>query len=196
MDYKYIEELVKLAKEKDIEAQELLVEEFKPIIYGLSSKVFAPGYEKEDLVSESYRILFNCVAKYDLNKHRFVAYSINAIKNNFNYILRQSIRRDSFEGLISGDVASELYNFILPEEDSYEENDFDILDKDLLSYVFKSLTKEELELIKLIVLEDYTVKEYSRIKSLNYSTAVKRKKVALDKIRLPLLEFRNNTYNI
>ena len=32
MDYKYIESLVKLAKEKDIEAQEILVEEFKPII--------------------------------------------------------------------------------------------------------------------------------------------------------------------
>ena len=38
MDYKYIESLVKLAKGKDIEAQELLVEEFKPIIYGLTKK--------------------------------------------------------------------------------------------------------------------------------------------------------------
>ena len=66
MDYKYIETLVKLAKEKDIKAQEILVEEFKPIIYGLTKKVFAPGYEREDLISESYRILFNCIAKYDL----------------------------------------------------------------------------------------------------------------------------------
>ena len=87
MDYKYIESLVKLAKEKDIEAQEILVEEFKPIIYGLTKKVFAPGYEGEDLISESYRILFNCIAKYDTSKHRFVAYSINAIKITLNIYL-------------------------------------------------------------------------------------------------------------
>ena len=63
MDYKYIESLVKLAKEKDIKAQELLVEEFKPIIYGLTKKISASGYEREDLISESYRILFNCIKK-------------------------------------------------------------------------------------------------------------------------------------
>ncbi|VYU54387.1 hypothetical protein [Clostridium paraputrificum] len=50
MVYKYIESLVKLAKEKDIEAQELLVEEFKPIIYGLTKKISASGYEREDLI--------------------------------------------------------------------------------------------------------------------------------------------------
>lgn len=108
MDYKYIETLVKLAKEKDIEAQEILVEEFKPIIYGLTKKVFAPGYEREDLISESYRILFNCIAKYDTSKHRFVAYSINAIKNNFKYILRKSTQRDDHEGLLSGDISTDL----------------------------------------------------------------------------------------
>ena len=79
MDYKYIESLVKLAKGKDMEAQELLVEEFKTIIYGLTKKISASGYEREDLISESYRILFNCIDKYHLSKHRFVAYSINAI---------------------------------------------------------------------------------------------------------------------
>lgn len=196
MDYKYIESLVKLAKEKNTEAQELLVEEFKPIIYGLTKKISASGYEREDLISESYRILFNCIEKYDLSKHRFVAYSINAIKNNFKYILRKSTRRGDYEGLISKDIALDLESIIPHEEGTYEKNESDIIDDQILKHIFKDLAKDELELINLIVFEDYTVREYAKLKKLNYSMAVKKKKLALDKIKIPFNEFLNNTYNI
>ncbi|CUO16772.1 MAG: sigma-70 family RNA polymerase sigma factor [Clostridium sp.] len=196
MDYKYIESLVKLAKEKNTEAQELLVEEFKPIIYGLTKKISASGYEREDLISESYRILFNCIEKYDLSKHRFVAYSINAIKNNFKYILRKSTRRGDHEGLISKDIAADLESIIPHEEGTYEKNESDIIDDQILKHIFKDLAKDELELINLIVFEDYTVREYAKLKKLNYSMAVKKKKLALDKIKIPFNEFLNNTYNI
>lgn len=196
MDYKYIEGLVKLAKKKDTEAQELLVEEFKPIIYGLTKKISASGYEKEDLISESYRILFNCIAKYDLSKHRFVAYSINAIKNNFKYILRKSTRRGDHEGLISKDIALDLESIIAHEEGTYEKKESDIIDDQILKHIFKDLAKDELELINLIVFEDYTVREYAALKKINYSMAVKKKKLALDKIKIPFNEFINNTYNI
>ena len=196
MDYKYIESLVKLAKEKNTEAQELLVEEFKPIIYGLTKKISASGYERENLISESYRILFNCIEKYDLSKHRFVAYSINAIKNNFKYILRKSTRRGDHEGLISKDIAADLESIIPHEEGTYEKNESDIIDDQILKHIFKDLAKDELELINLIVFEDYTVREYAKLKKLNYSMAVKKKKLALDKIKIPFNEFLNNTYNI
>ena len=196
MDYKYIENLVKLAKGKDIEAQELLVEEFKPIIYGLTKKISASGYEREDLISESYRILFNCIDKYDLSKHRFVAYSINAIKNNFKYILRKSTRRGDHEGLISKDIAGDLESIIAHEEGTYEKKESDIIDDQILKHIFKDLAKDELELINLIVFEDYTVREYAALKKINYSMAVKKKKLALDKIKIPFNEFINNTYNI
>ncbi|MDB2118764.1 MAG: sigma-70 family RNA polymerase sigma factor [Clostridium sp.] len=196
MDYKYIESLVKLAKEKDTEAQELLVEEFKPIIYGLRKKISASGYEREDLISESYRILFNCIDKYDLSKHRFVAYSINAIKNNFKYILRKSTRRGDHEGLISKDIAGDLESIIAHEEGTYEKKESDIIDDQILKHIFKDLAKDELELINLIVFEDYTVREYAALKKINYSMAVKKKKLALDKIKIPFNEFINNTYNI
>ncbi len=33
-------------------------------------------------------------------------------------------------------------------------------------------------------------------KNLNYSTAVKKKKSALDKMKIPFNEFMNNTYNV
>ena len=196
MDYKYIESLVKLAKEKDTEAQELLVEEFKPIIYGLRKKISASGYEREDLISESYRILFNCIDKYDLSKHRFVAYSINAIKNNFKYILRKSTRRGDHEGLISKDIAGDLESIIAHEEGTYEKKESDIIDDQILKHIFKDLAKDKLELINLIVFEDYTVREYAALKKINYSMAVKKKKLALDKIKIPFNEFINNTYNI
>lgn len=196
MDYKYIEGLVKLAKEKDIKSQELLVKEFKPIIYGLTKKISASGYEREDLISECYRILFNCIDKYDLSKHRFVAYSINAIKNNFKYILRKSTRRGDHEGLISKDIATDLESIITHEEGTYENKESDIIDDQILKHIFKDLTKDELELINLIVFEDYTVREYAALKKINYSMAVKKKKLALDKIKIPFNEFLNNTYNI
>lgn len=196
MDYKYIKSLVKLAKEKDIEAQELLVEEFKPIIYGLTKKIFAPGYEREDLISESYRILFNCIDKYDLSKHRFVAYSINAIKNNFKYILRKSTRRGDHEELTFRDITTDLESIISHEEGTYKKKESDIIDDQILKHIFKDLAKDELELINLIVFEDYTVREYAALKKINYSMAAKKKKLALDKIKIPFNEFLNNTYNI
>lgn len=196
MDYKYIESLVKLAKEKDIKSQELLVKEFKPIIYGLTKKIFASGYEREDLINESYRILFNCIDKYDSSKHRFVAYSINAIKNNFKYILRKSTRRGDHEGLISKDIAGDLESIIAHEEGTYEKKESDIIDDQILKHICKDLAKDELELINLIVFEEYTVREYAALKKINYSMAVKKKKLALDKIKIPFNEFLNNTYNI
>ena len=196
MDYKYIESLVKLAKEKDIKSQELLVKEFKPIIYGLTKKIFASGYEREDLINESYRILFNCIDKYDSSKHRFVAYSINAIKNNFKYILRKSTRRGDHEGLISKDIAGDLESIIAHEEGTYEKKESDIIDDQILKHICKDLAKDELELINLIVFEEYTVREYAALKKINYSMAVKKKKLALDKIKIPFNEFINNTYNV
>ena len=88
MDYRYIESLVKLAKEKDIEAQELLVEEFKPIIYGLTKKISASGYEREDLISECYRILFNCIKKINysmaVKKKKLALDKINMIQVNID----------------------------------------------------------------------------------------------------------------
>ena len=94
------------------------------------------------------------------------------------------------------DIATDLEHMIPHEEGTYEKKESDIIDNQLLKHISKDLTKDELELINLIVFEDYTVREYAALKKLNYSMAVKKKKLALEKIKIPFNEFLNNTYNI
>lgn len=190
MDYKYIEKLVTLAKDDDIKSKNLLVEEFLPIITNMVKSVHAPGYDKEDLINESFKILFNCVTLYDLSKHRFVGYAITAIRNNFNYILRKSIKRNEFEGVASNSLSDDL-EFLLGVEE-----DLEIHDDDLKNYVLKSLTNEERELVDLVVFNDYSIKEYAKIKNLKYSTVAKRKTTIFNKIKIPLNRFIDNPINL
>ncbi len=42
-----------------------------------------------DLQHECYQSLFKCLSLYNLDKHRFVAYATNAIKNNMNDLIKR-----------------------------------------------------------------------------------------------------------
>jgi RNA polymerase sigma factor (sigma-70 family) len=98
MDYKHIENLVLLCKANNGEAKETLVSEFNPLIINLCKKSFVSGYEFEDIRNECYKTLFNCIKLYEPEKHRFVAYASNAMKNSVNCLIRKSVRRPKTDG--------------------------------------------------------------------------------------------------
>jgi DNA-directed RNA polymerase specialized sigma subunit len=91
MDFNEIEDLVADAKSQNQQSKERLVEEFKPFIINLSNKTFISGYDTKDIQNECYRILFKCVSVYKLEKHRFVAYATNGIKNSINDLIRKRV---------------------------------------------------------------------------------------------------------
>ena len=76
MDFNEIENLVELAKANNKTAKVELMVQFTPLILNLSKRSFVNSYEFADIKNECYHTLFKCVGLYNLDKHRFVAYSL------------------------------------------------------------------------------------------------------------------------
>ncbi|MBN1042815.1 sigma-70 family RNA polymerase sigma factor [Clostridium botulinum] len=182
MDLKYVEMLAKEAKNGDNLSKENLIEEFRPFIRNLSRKTFIHGYDKDDIENECYKNLFKCLNSYDLEKHRFVAYATNGIKNNLNDLIRKTKNRDNSEGSCTLTLSDNLEDALPSNEPNLEDMLCNECDLDLLKYAIKKLTKEEQELIDFIFFKNNTIRLYSNLKDMCYSTAAKRKMDVLKKI--------------
>ncbi|NFH89626.1 sigma-70 family RNA polymerase sigma factor [Clostridium botulinum] len=182
MDLKYVEMLAKEAKNGDNLSKENLIEEFRPFIRNLSRKTFIHGYDKDDIENECYKNLFKCLNSYDLEKHRFVAYATNGIKNNLNDLIRKTKNRDNSEGSCALTLSDNLEDALPSNEPNLEDMLCNECDLDLLKYAIKKLTKEEQELIDFIFFKNNTIRLYSSLKNMCYSTAAKRKMDVLKKI--------------
>ncbi len=186
MNYDEIENLVHLAKTGDTNAKETLIMEFTPLISKLSRKSFIDSYEAADIRNECFKTLFKCVCLYDSDKHRFVAYATNAIRNLINHLIRVSIRRNKTEGreafILDGKMEKILY---------YEDEEADTL---LLSELYQprlkaaleSLALKERDLVTYVYFKKYSLKRYSQFKGIPYSTVVNRKSRILSKLRMAL----------
>ncbi|MBN1078362.1 MULTISPECIES: sigma-70 family RNA polymerase sigma factor [Clostridium] len=182
MDLKYVEMLAKKSKDGDNLSKENLIEEFRPFIRNLSRKTFIHGYDKNDIENECYKNLFKCLNSYDLEKHRFVAYATNGIKNNLNDLIRKTKNRDNSEGSCALTLSDNLEDALPSNEPNLEDMLCNECDLDLLKYAIKKLTKEEQELIDFIFFKNNTIRLYSSLKNMCYSTAAKRKMEVLKKI--------------
>ncbi len=182
MDLKYVEMLAKNSKDGDNLSKENLIEEFRPFIRNLSRKTFIHGYDKNDIENECYKNLFKCLNSYDLEKHRFVAYATNGIKNNLNDLIRKTKNRDNSEGSCALTLSDDLEDALPSNEPNLEDMLCNECDLDLLKYAIKKLTKEEQELIDFIFFKNNTIRLYSSLKNMCYSTAAKRKMDVLKKI--------------
>ena len=182
MDFDYIEALVTRCKNNDAIAKEKLAAEFRPLIYNISKRTFIDGYNAYDIMQECYQSLFKSVSMYNLEKHRFVAYATNAIKNNMGDLIRRIKIRSSTEGSdalsLHDDVEKEFPSDEIPTETSLCE----MCEYEDLKLALKTLNEEEKELIDFVFYRNYTIKEYAYIKNMCYSTAILKKKTILMKI--------------
>ncbi|NFH89565.1 sigma-70 family RNA polymerase sigma factor [Clostridium botulinum] len=196
MNFKYVEMLAKKSKDGDNLSKEKLIEEFRPFIKNLSIKTFIHGYDRNDIENECYKNLFKCLKSYNLEKHRFVAYATNGIKNNLNDLIRKTKNRDNAEGSSALTLTNNL-EYILP---SNNENLEEILcnkcDLEILKTAIKNLTEEEQELIDFIFFKNNTIRLYSDLKDMCYSTAVNRKTITLKKIGRIIGGFNNSIQGI
>ena len=182
MNYNIIENLVIESKEGNQKSKEKLLEEFKPFILNISSKTHIDGYSNYDLQNECYAILLKCVNKYNPEKHRFVAYGTNAIKNGLYTLLRNTKRREKLEGTytLTSDGNLESLNLF-----SYGAIDDKILkDCELkeINFAINELSKEEKEFLNFIIINNKTVKEYAKNKNISYSSALYKKSLLIKKI--------------
>jgi len=182
MDFNYVEELVYKCKSGDELSKEKLAQEFRPLIINISKRTFIDGYEIHDLHNECYKSLFKCLELYNLEKHRFVAYATNAIKNNMNDL----IKRTKSKSLTDGNDALSLHDDVekdLPSNDIGLEDFFcSECDYTDLRLALNDLNEDEKELIDFLFFKDNTIQTYAYIKNMCYSTASLKKKVIPKKI--------------
>jgi len=182
MNFEYIETLVTNCKNGDSISKEKLVEEFKPLILNISKKTFIDGYEIYDLHNECFTTLFKCVSVYNLEKHRFVAYATNSIKNNINDLIKRIKTRSATEGNAALSLHEDTEKDLPSQEVGLEDLLCEQCDLDELRFAINNLTEDEKELIDFIFYKNNTVQTYAYFKNLCYSTANQKKKVTLKKI--------------
>lgn len=182
MNYDYIESLIRKIKAGDNTSKELLIEEFRPLIINISKKTHIHGYEFCDIKNECYKILFKCVKLYDIDKHRFIAYATNGIKNSINDLIRKSINQapvNSTKTLLMDEV---LENTLRCEYNCLDEILLKKTDNKLLKIALEKLSSEEKDLIYNIFFKKSTLINYSRLKNISYYEAKKLKNNILDKL--------------
>ncbi|GAA0077254.1 sigma-70 family RNA polymerase sigma factor [Clostridium sp. CTA-5] len=182
MDYNYIENLVRKSKDGDKLSKEKLIEEFRPFILNLSKRTFIDGYDLYDVQNECYKNLLKCLKSYNLEKHRFVAYATNGIKNNINDLIKRSKNRSSTEGYEALTLCDNLEHTLPSDNSNLEDILCDKCAFQTLRLAINNLSEEEKELIDFVFFKNNTIKLYSDLKDMCYSTAVNRKTNALRKI--------------
>jgi RNA polymerase sigma factor (sigma-70 family) len=185
VNYEYVETLVTAAKAGDLNAKQMLLEEFTPFIHSLSGRVFIQGYERCDIKNECFLTLCDCISKYNLNAHRFTAYATNSIKNNLNVLLINYAKHNNIDGIfsLSDDLENTFsLNHLIEEECTLIEHEYNIL----LSAIKNELTDSEKKLIIFVYYKNNTLTNYAYHENISYVTASKRKKKILVKLKLLL----------
>lgn len=194
MNYEYIEKIVLQAKAGDTEAKELLVAEFNSLIMNLSKKSFITSYEPCDIRNECYKTLFKCVRLYNPDKHRFVAYATNAIKNSINHLIRTSVRRTGAEGSSAFILDSSFQNTISTANYNILESLIVSEYNSKLRSAMKNLNVSDKELLSLVYFKGCSLKKYSEIKGITYYTALKKRNNILCKLENALAKENINYY--
>jgi len=190
MNFKYVEQLAFESKTGIISSKEKLLEEFRPFIINFASKTFIYGFEMQDIQNECYITLLKCIKMYNPIKHQFVGYAIRAIKNSIFYILRKSKNRSSAEGSEALTANGDLEYLNLSTKDELDETIFKKCDTLEMKDALSKLSHDEREFIQIVVFQKNTIKDYSKLKKISYSTALYKK----DKIFKKLTNYINLYY--
>ena len=182
MNFDYIEALVTKCKNNDQLAKEKLAAEFRPLIYNISKRTFIDGYNIHDIQQECYQSLFKSVSMYNLEKHRFVAYATNAIRNNINDLIKRVKSRSFAEGNDALSLCNNFEKDLPSQEISAEVLLCEKCDFHDLKLALKNLNEDEMALIDFVFFKNNTVQDYAYLKNMCYSTAIVKKKNILKKI--------------
>ena len=175
MNYDYIESLVIKSKDKEPEATNKLINEFTPYIINISKKTFIPSYTYEDILSECYTSLLVAIKRYNINRHRFVAYALTAIKNNL-WLLAKRNKKINLDYV-------DFINEIAADDIKIDDNLLNNEEADYLTSIISKLSPEEYTLYKYLFIDNKSIKEYTYINKLQYHTVYSMRKNLLYKIK-------------
>lgn len=187
MNYLELDELVLKAKNKDEGAMEKLLNKYKYFIVKYASRVYINGYEMNDLIQMANIAIIRSVEKYTPGNGNFTPYVTYAIRNTFNYLIRQKAKENLIESIEAPITIGIRLEDTLMDDVSTEE---DYIKKELAELIREEVDKLEenlKDIITFIYLDcEGNLKSYSQSRNLQYSTAAKRKALAFNKLRSKL----------
>ena len=165
------EELVKLAKKGDENAENTLLERYKDLAVKISRSYFIIGGELEDIVQEGMIGLYKAIKNFSENKSTFKTFAVTCIKHQIqsaikkantkkNAPLSNSVSLQSFSDN-SDDERFLPVNLIMqvsPDERVVEKENY----QNLVLTIKKALSKKEFEVLRYY-LQGYSYKEIAEI---------------------------------
>lgn len=180
-----LEEMIKMAKVGDKDALWMIIKKFEGVVVKQAACTYISGYDMDDLIQIGYMSIMKAVTAFDFDKNtNFTGYVVNAIKNNFYYLIRGKMK---INGEVSinktTDTGCNLLDFLISDYDIEGE----VLKEDeinrLLTLV-KNLNEDERELINYVYLaEKGNLTKYAKERNINYSTCIKRRDRILKKLK-------------
>lgn len=184
MNSECIEYLVLKAKSGDKSSLENILSEFTPLIIKYSSSIYLSSYSREDLIQEGYLYLVNIIKKYNPKRNRFVVYASIALKNNYNYLIRQKARYNmelsynNSTGQSDGD-----FGYFLTDNLDIEEKFIQYKNKTALYSALKNLGEEELDILIHYYFKELSIKNYALKNNMLYHNCVNLKRTALSHLK-------------
>lgn len=179
-----INDLVLRAKNGDEKGREYIINRLNPFLHKCCNNIYINGYDKDDLLQLGKISILKAIDKYEVDKGEFIPYAMRSIKNNFNYLIRCKVKTN-YEVSLNTPIGEDI---ILQDKLTYEEEFIEEhIDNEIRGYLYEfvdMLKIEHKELIYYIYLEKKgNLKDYSEYKNMNYMTVVKRKEVAIKKLK-------------
>ncbi|WP_243447595.1 sigma-70 family RNA polymerase sigma factor [Clostridium tetani] len=184
-----IEYLVSKAKLGDKNSLEMILDEFTPTIIKFSSCIYLSSYNMEDLIQEGYLYLFNIINKYDPKKSKFKTYANVALKNNYNYLIRQNVKYHaelSYNKPINSD--KDELNYFLKDNFNVEDIFIKSKYKKVLYASLKALDKKESNIIIHYYFKKLSLKEFAIKNNISYHNCIKLKNTALHNLKENVIE--------
>ncbi len=170
-----MEELVKKAKEGDEEAFTSLVYELRQDLYKIARCRLLCEDDIEDAIQETMIIAFKNIRK--LKKvDAYKKWLIKILVNKCNYIYKKNKNRNV------------LVNKINPDETTVENERYAELEELDFYSILKDLTYDEKMVITLFYLEEYSLKEISKVLKINENTVKTKLRRGKDKIKQKYME--------
>lgn len=145
-----MEDKVLILAKTDDKALEKVLEEYSPIVRGISRRYFLFGGEQEDLIQEGMVGLYQAIMSFDIkNGTSFKTYAINCIDNKIKSAIKTANRQKN--------LALNQYTTILDELD--DEEDGYILISDEMSPEESFFRRQRIRLIVQKLREELSVEE-------------------------------------
>lgn len=186
-------EMIRLAKNGDEIAKEMIIKQYKPLVNHIIRKYYnnCQGDFREDLVSEGIFGILIAIDKYEEGKSSFFTFCFLQVRYYIQNYLRQPVKDSqnygtSFDNTINndGENAITLYD-VLPDNKVNIEKD--LIDKErktqMWNLVDKYCTPNEANTLRLLATDGMTYEAIAQHLDTTVSAVVRRRDRALKKIQ-------------